>query len=143
MCATSNRISASVSVAPKAGILADRFMIAPPPAMVSYNASSDRADIASREACCAGLTGREFAFGPSPFPRSPWHDAHQRAYSAAPLDTGAAALGAGTGASGAGDVAGSALRYRTMRSRVPSGMAVRGIAEPGTTRCGSVTIAWM
>jgi len=71
MWATKFRISASVKVAPKAGMRGERFMIAPPPAIVSYNASSDRADIASREACCAGFTGSEAALGPSPLPAVP------------------------------------------------------------------------
>jgi hypothetical protein len=71
MCLTSARISAGVSVAPKAGILALRFMTAPPAAMVSNNESSGRAAIASFEACAAGFTGRLAALGPSPFPVAP------------------------------------------------------------------------
>ena len=79
MCLTRERISEAVNVAPNAGIRGLRFMIAPPPAIVSYNESSGRADIASREACADGFTGRLDALGPSPRPVAPWHDAHHLA----------------------------------------------------------------
>ena len=45
---------------------------------------SGRADIASREECCAGLTGRFSALGPSPLPEAPWQEAHHFVYSCAP-----------------------------------------------------------
>jgi hypothetical protein len=50
MCRTRDRICADVSVVPYAGIRGLRFMIAPPPAIVSKSASSGLADIASRDA---------------------------------------------------------------------------------------------
>ena len=71
MCLTRARISAVVSEPPNGGILGLRFMTAPPEAIVSKSESSGRADIASREECAAGLTGRRAALGPSPFPDSP------------------------------------------------------------------------
>ena len=58
MCLTSARISAADSVAPNAGMRGLRFMTAPPDAIVSNSESSGRADIASRDECAAGFTGR-------------------------------------------------------------------------------------
>ena len=71
MCLTSARISVAVSVPPNAGIRGLRFMTAPPDAIVSNSESSGRADMASREECTAGFTGRLAALGPSPLPVAP------------------------------------------------------------------------
>jgi hypothetical protein len=99
--------------------------------------------MASRDACAAGFTGRLDALGPSPRPVGPWQAAHHLAYSAGPSDP--------LLASGAGRLAGAApsalpgwlARYLVISARVDGGIAVRGIAEPGTTRCGSAIIAAM
>jgi len=147
MCATSARISAGDSDAPNAGMRGLRFMISPPAAIVSYNESSGRRDIASASSCLAGGTGSDAAFGPSPPPRAPWQAAHHFAYSVAPSGrpivarTGDAAEL--TGGDPEGALPGLVARYRMISVRVTSGINVRGIAAVGTTRAGSVTIAAM
>lgn len=135
-------MSALDNVAPNAGIRGLRAMIAPPPAMVSNRESSGRADIASRDACAAGFTGRFAALGPSPAPAGPWQDAHHFAYSAAPSGVpgagGAAGRESATSASGASP--GSDVRYLVTSSSCAAGMRVRGMTVPGTTCCGIAII---